>query len=112
MTGRYLGVDLGSTTAKAVVIDQDGAILAASTVQMGAVSQRGMQRAVDAALQEARVAADGLDGTVATGYGRRLVPGVARTYTEITCHARHRRDVPRRPAGDRHRRPGQQGHHG
>jgi predicted CoA-substrate-specific enzyme activase len=25
---------------------------------------------------------------VATGYGRRLVPGTARTYTEITCHAR------------------------
>ncbi len=88
MTGRYLGVDLGSTTAKAVVTDAGGAILAASTVQMGAVSQRGMQRAVDAALAEAGVTADGLDGTVATGYGRRLVPGVARTFTEITCHAR------------------------
>ena len=88
MTRRYLGVDLGSTTAKAVVTDAGGAILAASTVQMGAVSQRGMQRAVDAALAEAGITADGLDGTVATGYGRRLVPGAARTYTEITCHAR------------------------
>ena len=88
MTGRYLGVDLGSTTAKAVVTDGGGTILAASTVQMGAVSQRGMQRAVDAVLAEAGVSADGLDGTVATGYGRRLVPGAARTFTEITCHAR------------------------
>jgi (R)-2-hydroxyacyl-CoA dehydratese activating ATPase len=88
MTGRYLGVDLGSTTAKAVVTDAGGTILGASTVQMGAVSQRGMQRAVDAALAEAGVAAEDLEGTVATGYGRRLVPGVARTYTEITCHAR------------------------
>jgi predicted CoA-substrate-specific enzyme activase len=88
MTGRYLGVDLGSTTAKAVVADAGGTILGASTVQMGAVSQRGMQRAVDAALAEAGVAAEGLAGTVATGYGRRLVPGVARTFTEITCHAR------------------------
>ena len=26
--------------------------------------------------------------TIATGYGRRLVPGVGRTFTEITCHAR------------------------
>jgi predicted CoA-substrate-specific enzyme activase len=85
---RYLGVDLGSTTAKAVVTDGSGTILAASTVQMGAVSQRGMQRAVDAALAEAGVSADGLDGTVATGYGRRLVPGAGRTFTEITCHAR------------------------
>jgi activator of 2-hydroxyglutaryl-CoA dehydratase len=40
MTGRYLGVDLGSTTAKAVVTDAGGMILGASTVQMGAVSQR------------------------------------------------------------------------
>jgi len=88
MTARYLGVDLGSTTAKAVVTDDGGTILGASTVQMGAVSQRGMQRAVDAALAEAGVSADGLDGTVATGYGRRLVPGAARTFTEITCHAR------------------------
>jgi (R)-2-hydroxyacyl-CoA dehydratese activating ATPase len=88
MSGRYLGVDLGSTTAKAVVTDAGGTILAASTVQMGAVSQRGMQRAVDAALAEAGIAIEDLDGTVATGYGRRLVPGVTRTYTEITCHAR------------------------
>jgi len=88
MTGRYLGVDLGSTTAKAVITDGSGTILAASTVQMGAVSRRGMQRAVDAALAEAGMSADDLDGTVATGYGRRLVPGAARTFTEITCHAR------------------------
>jgi predicted CoA-substrate-specific enzyme activase len=88
MTERYLGVDLGSTTAKAVVTDAGGAILGASTVQMGAVSQRGMQRAVDAALAEAGVAAGELAGTVATGYGRRLVPGAGRTFTEITCHAR------------------------
>ena len=88
MTGRYLGVDLGSTTAKAVVADAGGAILGASTVQMGAVSQRGMQRAVDAALAEAGVASEELAGTVATGYGRRLVPGAGRTFTEITCHAR------------------------
>jgi (R)-2-hydroxyacyl-CoA dehydratese activating ATPase len=94
VSGRYLGVDLGSTTAKAVVTDGSGTILAASTVQMGAVSRRGMQRAVDAALADAGVSVDGLDGLdgldgiVATGYGRRLVPGAGRTFTEITCHAR------------------------
>lgn len=88
MTATYLGVDLGSTTAKAVVIDELGAILAASTVQMGAVSRQGMQRAVDQALDAAGLYADELAGTIATGYGRRLVPGVQRTFTEITCHAR------------------------
>lgn len=84
----WLGVDLGSTTAKAVVVDADGRIIASSVVQMGSVSRRGMQTAVDATLAEAGTSADELVGTVATGYGRRLVPGAMRTFTEITCHAR------------------------
>lgn len=84
----YLGVDLGSTTAKAVVVDDDGTLRAASTVQMGAVSRKGMQRAVDEVLAEAGTTADAITRTVSTGYGRRLVPGADRSYTEITCHAR------------------------
>ena len=55
---------------------------------MGAVSRKGMQRAIDAALGDACLESGDLAGTVSTGYGRRLVPGVQRTFTEITCHAR------------------------
>lgn len=89
MTGRrYLGVDLGSTTAKAVVVDDAGEILSSAVVTMGAVSRAGMQRAVDQALAEAGLDESDLDGTVSTGYGRRLVSFAGRTYTEITCHAR------------------------
>ena len=86
--GTFLGVDLGSTTAKAVVVDSAGTIVASSIVQMGAVSRKGMQRAVDRALADAGITEADLGGTFATGYGRRLVPGAMRTYTEITCHAR------------------------
>lgn len=84
----FLGVDLGSTTAKAVVVDDAAQIVASSVVQMGSVSRRGMQAAIDAALTDAGTTQEGLGGTIATGYGRRLVPGAVRTYTEITCHAR------------------------
>jgi predicted CoA-substrate-specific enzyme activase len=84
----FLGVDLGSTTAKAVVVDDVGAIVAASTVAMGAVSRAGMEQAVAQALEQAGLARDDVAGTVSTGYGRRLVPGAQRTFTEITCHAR------------------------
>jgi predicted CoA-substrate-specific enzyme activase len=87
MTGHYLGVDLGSTTAKAVVVDGTGAMTGTSVVQMGAVSRKGMQRAIDAALGEAGIAEHDLTATVSTGYGRKLVPGRHQTYTEITCHA-------------------------
>jgi predicted CoA-substrate-specific enzyme activase len=85
---RYLGVDLGSTTAKAVVVDDRGAVVGQSVVQMGAVSRQGMQKAIDAALEEAGISERDLSATVSTGYGRKLVPGAHRTFTEITCHAR------------------------
>jgi predicted CoA-substrate-specific enzyme activase len=85
---RYLGVDLGSTTSKAVVVDDAGTIQAASIVQMGAVSRAGMQRVVDEALADAGLRPGDLAGTVSTGYGRRLVPLAQRSFTEITCHAR------------------------
>jgi len=84
----YLGVDLGSTTAKAVVVDDDATIVSSSTIAMGAVSRSGMQKAVDEALAGAGITTADLSGTVSTGYGRRLVPGAQRTFTEITCHAR------------------------
>lgn len=85
---RTLGVDLGSTTAKAVVVDETGAMIAHRVVQMGAVSRRAVEVAIEAALGDAGLTRDRVDKVVATGYGRRLVPGVDRTFTEITCHAR------------------------
>lgn len=84
----YLGVDLGSTTAKVVVLDGDGEIRAAEVVQMGAVSQAGCARAMETALGTAGIGSDDVTAAIATGYGRRLVPGVDRSFTEITCHAR------------------------
>ncbi|SUE28897.1 2-hydroxyglutaryl-CoA dehydratase component A [Nocardia farcinica] len=83
-----LGVDLGSTTAKAVVADGTGAIRAAEVVQLGAVSRTAAARAIEAALAAAGIDRDRVRRTIGTGYGRRLVTGADRTFTEITCHAR------------------------
>ncbi|MGQ0621909.1 MAG: acyl-CoA dehydratase activase [Panacagrimonas sp.] len=83
-----MGVDLGSTTAKTVVLDETGKVVGALIVQMGAVSRAGLQRSVEGALGRAGLKASDIRYTIGTGYGRRLVPGVGRTFTEITCHAR------------------------
>jgi predicted CoA-substrate-specific enzyme activase len=88
MTDHFMGVDLGSTTAKVVILDTDGAITAAEVVQMGAVSRAGMAKALDSALRVAGLDRGDITATIATGYGRRMVPDVGRTFTEITCHAR------------------------
>ncbi|WP_066656975.1 MULTISPECIES: acyl-CoA dehydratase activase [unclassified Sphingomonas] len=84
----FMGVDLGSTTAKTVIVDAQSNVVAASVVQMGAVSRAGMQRSIDHALGLAGIEQAQIGYAVGTGYGRRLVPGIGRTFTEITCHAR------------------------
>ncbi|GLZ48148.1 2-hydroxyglutaryl-CoA dehydratase [Actinomycetospora sp. NBRC 106375] len=84
----FLGVDLGSTTAKVVILDAAGEMRAAEVVQMGAVSRAGCAQAMETALGAAGIPRDEVAAAVATGYGRRLVPGVDRSFTEITCHAR------------------------
>ncbi len=83
-----MGVDLGSTTAKAVIVDQDGRMRGSRVVQMGAVSREAVRIAMDAALDDAGLTQDDIVRTISTGYGRRLVPGADKTFTEITCHAR------------------------
>lgn len=83
-----MGVDLGSTTAKAVIIDAAGEIVASKVVQMGAVSRQAVGVAIDSVLEDAGLTSEDIARTISTGYGRRLVPGADKAFTEITCHAR------------------------
>jgi predicted CoA-substrate-specific enzyme activase len=88
MTAYVLGIDFGSTTGKAVILDETGAILAAQVSQKGAVSDEGVRVALAAALAEAGLEQAQIARTVSTGYGRRMLDIADRTITEITCHAR------------------------
>jgi (R)-2-hydroxyacyl-CoA dehydratese activating ATPase len=83
-----MGVDLGSTTAKTVILDSTGAPVGTSIVQMGAVSRAAVGVSMERALEAAGIRQGDVVRTIGTGYGRRLVTGADRTFTEITCHAR------------------------
>jgi (R)-2-hydroxyacyl-CoA dehydratese activating ATPase len=83
-----LGVDLGSTTAKAAIVDNDGELVSSAVIQMGAVSRQAVGIAIEQALQEAGLGPSDIARTISTGYGRKLVTAADKTYTEITCHAR------------------------
>jgi predicted CoA-substrate-specific enzyme activase len=83
-----LGVDFGSTTGKAVVLDESGAVVGAAVSAKGAVSDEGVRAAMDDALAQAGVPAERIARAVGTGYGRRMLEVADRTITEITCHAR------------------------
>jgi CoA-substrate-specific enzyme activase, putative len=83
-----MGVDLGSNTAKSVVLDSRGELVAHSVVQMGAVSKGGVRASIAQTLEQAGLTREHIARTIATGYGRRMVEMADRTFTEITCHAR------------------------
>lgn len=83
-----MGVDFGSTTAKTVILDLDGNMIASSIKSMGAVSTDGVTNSINEALQQAALSQQDISVTVSTGYGRRMLDIADKNYTEITCHAR------------------------
>ena len=83
-----LGVDSGSTSTDAVIVDGSGAIVASVIVPTGAKASAGAQRAIDEVLGQAGLTNDELTLRVATGYGRNAIEGMDSAITEITCHAR------------------------
>ena len=83
-----LGVDSGSTSTDAVIMDADERIVASVIVATGAKASRGAENAIAQVLERAGLAEDDLTLRVATGYGRDAIPHMDSAITEITCHAR------------------------
>ena len=80
----FIGIDIGSTCAKTIVIDENSAIVYKDVCPTGWSS-------VDTANDIRVRLADaghviGEDPCVATGYGRVSIPYADKTITEITCH--------------------------
>lgn len=82
-----LGVDSGSTSTDAVVMDGSGKTLASVIVATGAKATAGAAKAIEDVLEEAHLTRDDVTLAVATGYGRDAIPDMDSTITEITCHA-------------------------
>jgi predicted CoA-substrate-specific enzyme activase len=80
------GVDIGSLTAKAVVLKEN--IIAGYAVMPGGTDVTAAAgRVLAKALENAGLRQTDLQNLVATGYGRAKVPLAAKTVTEITCDA-------------------------
>ena len=82
----YIGIDIGSTCAKTVVLDGGRNILLRLLQPTGWSSVDAAER-VRTALEEWGVPLED-SAVVATGYGRISVPYADKAVTEITCHAR------------------------
>ncbi|MBW2256092.1 MAG: 2-hydroxyglutaryl-CoA dehydratase [Deltaproteobacteria bacterium] len=84
----FLGVDIGSLSCDAVVIDDSERMVAWSVVPTGARNMAAIERAKEEVLRKAGLEPEEVKATIATGYGRNRVEGRLAAVTEITCHAR------------------------
>ena len=104
------GCDVGSLTAKAVILDEKrvvGRAVAKSLANPGESARMVMGKA----LEGTGLGMDAIDGIVGTGYGREQIDFVHAVQSEIACHARGARAPGSLGSnGHRYRRPGLQGH--
>jgi predicted CoA-substrate-specific enzyme activase len=87
-TGVTLGLDVGSTYTKAVLIDSSHRLLARAIAPTGSQLEQAARRTADAALDLADLAASDVDYTITTGYGRHLIPFRDLQVTDLTAAAR------------------------
>jgi predicted CoA-substrate-specific enzyme activase len=86
---RYsVGVDVGSTQTKAVVLDEERRIVARSLIDTGAYLVRAAERAYEKALADAGIGRGDVGYVIGTGYGRFKVAFGDDQVTEISCHAK------------------------
>lgn len=81
------GVDVGSLTAKAVIL-RDNEILAWDIIPTGPDSTESATEVMEKALSKADLTLEDIVGIVSTGYGRVVVPFSMKAVTEISCHAK------------------------
>jgi predicted CoA-substrate-specific enzyme activase len=82
-----LGIDIGSASSKAVLLDNGTTVLAESVVEAG-TGTSGRARVISELFEKAHISWSDIALTVATGYGRSSVKEADRQISEITCHAR------------------------
>ncbi|MCR1934256.1 phenyllactyl-CoA dehydratase activase FldI [Clostridium tepidum] len=88
MTDIYtMGVDIGSTASKAIVLKNGKEIVSQAVISVGAGTS-GPKRAIDSVLKDAKLSIKDLDYIVSTGYGRNSFEFANKQISELSCHAK------------------------
>lgn len=82
------GIDIGSTQAKGVILDEQGSIVGQALLDMETNMGAAAEIVFQQVLVAAQLSAADIAFTVATGYGRYRVTFGDQQVTEISCHAR------------------------
>ena len=82
-----MGLDIGSTSSKAVILE-DGTRVAARKVIEAGIGSEGPDRVFADALSEAGITREEITRVMATGYGRMTFPGADDQASELSCHGK------------------------
>lgn len=83
----FLGIDIGSSSTKAAVLNEKKELLAVSVKNLG-TGTNAYEEVVADVLRQAEASEEDVLFTVATGYGRVNYKDADKQITEITCHAK------------------------
>ena len=83
----FAGIDIGSTSIKIVVIDDESRVLGQTTVPTGSHFHKNTMSAFKALLAEKAIELSDINYIVATGYGRKLFKDADESISEITANA-------------------------
>ena len=81
-----LGIDIGSTTSKCVIL-QDGEKLIAKSLQLGGLGTEGPEDALAQLWRGSGLRREDMARVIVTGYGRNNFEGADGEVSELTCHA-------------------------
>lgn len=84
----FCGIDIGSVTTKAVIIDDSGGIIAVSLIPTTYDRQQSGTDSLHLALDKGGGSKEDIKYIIATGYGRRAFISSNEVLPEIICHAR------------------------
>jgi predicted CoA-substrate-specific enzyme activase len=83
----FVGIDVGASTTKAVIINEKKEILGHSVINSGADFKAAAEEAFKKSREKTKGKVSNKYSALATGYGRRNVSFADQTKTEISCHA-------------------------
>lgn len=82
-----LGVDIGSTTSKAVILKDGQEIISTSLIAAGTGTD-GPDRVIEAVLAAGSLTLNEITSVYGTGYGRKLLKYANGEMSELSCHAK------------------------
>ena len=82
-----MGIDIGSTSSKAVILEDEIRVAARKVIEAG-IGSEGPDRVFADALSEAGITREEITRVMATGYGRMTFPGADDQASELSCHGK------------------------